>query len=434
MPAWLQSALKACFVPGGFILGGAFLFLGKSRVSLSPASVDFFYYAVFVAALALALRFHCLRIVFAALVLLLGHFALHASQHAVGSQGAKTAFEVVALLLPLDFILLTFMPERTLSRQDMIGIASVLFFESTFVAVFSRPEQPAFALFHLSILRGYHLRLPQSAALVFIIALSSGLVRLLRFRKATEHGMFWALLAAGLGLEAGAAGRVSTAYFGIAGLMLASSVIENSYSLAYRDELTGLHSRRAFNDALLRLNPPYAVAVVDIDHFKHINDAHGHDTGDQVLRLVASRLAGVTGGGHPFRVGGEEFNLLFPGRNTKEVFDHLELLRMNIESCSFRFRKGEDRRKTPRDNDRRLATRKSKSFLHAVPGALSVTVSIGVADSHAGNNVEQVIAQADKALYAAKQSGRNRIEVATSERKKRKRGPRLHKPTSNSSD
>ena len=118
----------------------------------------------------------------------------------------------------------------------------------------------------------------------------------------------------GWGFKRGGAGKTGSAYFGIAALVLASSIIENSYSLAYQDELTSLASRRAFNDALLRLKPPYTIAAVDIDHFKRINDNFGHDTGDQVLRLVASRLARVSGGGEAFRVGGEEFTILFPGR------------------------------------------------------------------------------------------------------------------------
>ena len=221
------------------------------------------------------------------------------------------------------------------------------------------------------------------------------------------------------GLEVGGVcGRV-TPYFAISGLILASSIVESSYSLAYRDELTGLHSRRAFNDATSGMKHPYALAVVDIDHFKSINDTYGHDTGDQVLRLVAARLASVTGGGNAYRVGGEEFTILFPGRNSDDIFQHLELLRMNIESCSFRLRRGEDRRKSPREGERRAAG-KAKPTSRTSSAALSVTVSMGIAESHPRRTIEHVIELADKALYTAKQSGRNRIEVATVERKNRK--------------
>jgi diguanylate cyclase (GGDEF)-like protein len=230
--------------------------------------------------------------------------------------------------------------------------------------------------------------------------------------------MLWSLLATGLGLESGGAGRTGTAYFGVAGFILASCIIENSYSLAYQDELTGLNSRRAFNDALLRLKPPFAIAVVDIDHFKRINDTYGHDTGDQVLRLVASRLARVSGGGETFRVGGEEFTILFPGRTAKDTADHLELLRLNIENATFRVRKGDDRRRAPRETDRRArGARKTRAAAPTASGLLSVTVSIGLAESHPRASADEVIQHADKALYRAKHGGRNRLEIAAVERK-----------------
>ncbi len=145
-------------------------------------------------------------------------------------------------------------------------------------------------------------------------------------------------------------------YSATAVCILAVSIIENSYLLAYHDELTTLPSRRAFNDALLRLQEPYSIAVVDIDHFKQFNDTYGHDTGDQVLRLVASNLSRVTGGGTAYRCGGEEFTILFPGKTTPEVVEHLERLRTTIESSEFQMR-GVDRRQTRRGPERRNGAR-----------------------------------------------------------------------------
>jgi diguanylate cyclase (GGDEF)-like protein len=259
---------------------------------------------------------------------------------------------------------------------------------------------------------------------VFIAALCWLLVRMVQFHKATESGMFWSLIATWLGLQAGGAGKIGSAYFGTAALVLASSIIENSYSLAYHDELTGLSSRRAFNDALLRLKAPYAVAAVDIDHFKRINDTYGHDTGDQVLRLVASKLSRIGAGGEAFRVGGEEFTILFPNKTVKEVMDYLELLRLNIESATFRVRSGEERRKTSRAPDRRAAGGR-RTALRVAPASLllSVTVSIGLAESQPSVRIAEVIQHADKALYRAKQGGRNRIEAAIQRKSLRERKP-----------
>jgi GGDEF domain-containing protein len=220
-------------------------------------------------------------------------------------------------------------------------------------------------------------------------------------------------------------------YSTTAACILAASIIENSYLLAYHDELTTLPSRRAFNEALLRLQTPYSIAVVDIDHFKRFNDTYGHDTGDQVLRLVAACLARVTGGGQAYRCGGEEFNILFAGKTTDQVVDHLEQLRTTVESSEFHMRGG-DRRQAPRGPDRRnqrprARTRKADAIrqLAKESGAaapLSVTISIGVATSatsgREGSDPAEVLEAADKALYRAKANGRNRVETASSSRRR----------------
>jgi diguanylate cyclase (GGDEF)-like protein len=419
-----KKTVKSILLPGGGIVLAAALLLGTGWSLLSPANINFFYYAVFAAAALLSWRFRSTRILFAAVVLMLGHHAMESFAHGqIASAGSgRIAFEADALLIPLNFIVLTFFPERGSEGRTLGWFLALLFFEAVFVAAISGSGQPVPGFLHWSLIPDYHWRVPQPALLAFMIALGLLLARLIQRHRATDSGMFWALTATWLGLQAGGAGKTSSAYFGTAALVLASCIVENSYSLAYQDELTGLASRRAFNDALLRLKHPYAIAAVDIDHFKRINDNFGHDTGDQVLRLVASRLARVTGGGEAFRVGGEEFTILFPGRTAKDVTDHLELLRMNIESSSFKIRAGEERRKAPRDSDRRSAgPRKTKKGPMPIPdtqpGAVSMTVSIGIAESQPKLRAEEVIEKADQALYRAKQGGRNRIETATGPRR-----------------
>ena len=95
------------------------------------------------------------------------------------------------------------------------------------------------------------------------------------------------------------------------------TILIDSYFLAYRDELTGLASRRALYNLVLSLGRKYSVAMLDIDHFKKFNDTYGHDVGDQVLRLVAAKMARVSGGGKVFRYGGEEFTIVFPRKIRK---------------------------------------------------------------------------------------------------------------------
>jgi diguanylate cyclase (GGDEF)-like protein len=412
--------VKFVFLPGGAILLVAVLLLDSGWVPLSSPSINFFYYAVFIAAAFLAWRFHYTRILFSVAVILLAHRALDFfAQGRIATSGpGRTAFEAVALLLPLNFIFLTFFPEKRSEGRTLFWFLALLFFESVFVAAVSRPNQPVPAFLHFSLIPAYHTRVPQPALLLLVAALCVLGVRMVQHRKTTESGMFWSLAAVWLGLQSGGVAAKGTAYFGIAGLALASSIIENSYSLAYQDELTRLPSRRAFNDALLRLKHPFAIAAVDIDHFKSVNDTYGHDTGDQVLRLVGSRLERVSGGGEAFRVGGEEFTVLFPNRSAQEVTDHLELLRLDIENSSFRLRSGDERRKLSRAADRRAPGAKRTASRHPSNAqSLSVTVSIGIAESQPKKTVEDVIQVADKALYRAKQGGRNRIEIAIAQPK-----------------
>jgi len=171
----------------------------------------------------------------------------------------------------------------------------------------------------------------------------------------------------------------------------------------------------------MRLKHPYSIAVVDIDHFKRFNDTYGHDTGDQVLRLVAASLGNVSGGGQAYRCGGEEFNILFAGKTTAEVSPHLEQLREKIEKSEFHLR-GDDRRQAPRGPDRRnqrTRARKGDAIRQLVEkkasSSLSVTVSIGVASATGEKSSPQaVLESADKALYRAKANGRNRVETTPS--------------------
>jgi len=115
------------------------------------------------------------------------------------------------------------------------------------------------------------------------------------------------------------------------GVILLVAVLQESYRLAFRDELTGLPSRRALDERMRALGSRYTVAMGDVDHFKKFNDTHGHDTGDQVLRLVAARLAEVGGGGRAFRYGGEEFTVLFPDTPLKDALPHLDAVRKAVE-------------------------------------------------------------------------------------------------------
>lgn len=190
------------------------------------------------------------------------------------------------------------------------------------------------------------------------------------------------------------------------GLMVALAIILDSHDMAYRDELTTLPSRRALNQRLLSLGRRYSIAMLDIDHFKRFNDTHGHDIGDQVLRMVASRIARVGGGGKAFRYGGEEFTIVFPGKSPRQAEVQLEALRESIEKYRMGVRR-QHRRQGAGAGKQTRVRRAGKDSRHQ---SLAVTISIGYAERNAGHkSPEAVIKAADEALYRAKKKGRNCI-------------------------
>ena len=161
---------------------------------------------------------------------------------------------------------------------------------------------------------------------------------------------------------------------------------------ATTDGLTNLANRKAFDDELARAmadadenGQPLTLAVLDIDHFKNFNDTWGHQTGDQVIRYVAS-VIGRIGATPRFsaRYGGEEFAVIFPGEDASIVEACLQEIREEVASRMLK------RRSTNED----LGT---------------VTISAGLATRHAGETGSCVMERADAALYASKRSGRNKV-------------------------
>lgn len=174
------------------------------------------------------------------------------------------------------------------------------------------------------------------------------------------------------------------------------SSLENARRAAEHDFLTGLPNRRAFEGALreeLALarenSEPLAIAFCDIDHFKAINDAHGHDTGDRVLKFVAGLLAKISNDRcHVARHGGEEFVMLFRGRTAPEVRALVDEVRADLA-------------------DRHLVNRATGEKMD------QVTFSAGVADVLEYEDSRAALRAADRALYLAKDHGRNRVYLAT---------------------
>ena len=177
-------------------------------------------------------------------------------------------------------------------------------------------------------------------------------------------------------------------------LNLSRSVLERSLSIiqeiAIRDELTGFYNRRHLMELLdneknrsLRGSTVFTIAMLDIDHFKKVNDTYGHQAGDEVLRRVSGAIRStMRNTDFCGRYGGEEFILVLIQTDLKEAMICAERMRANIEKCRF----------------------------PGIGDTFSITASIGLSEYQMREEIDTMIARADRALYRAKEDGRNRVE------------------------
>jgi diguanylate cyclase (GGDEF)-like protein len=202
-----------------------------------------------------------------------------------------------------------------------------------------------------------------------------------------EHKAFHAETTALLSAQRDARARALQAVFEANEARRAS---EHFREMAHRDALTGLHNRRYVNERVPALlleaaagRGPISFAIVDLDHFKRINDTLSHATGDTVLQHVAELLVEATPGpALAARMGGEEFLLVFPGVGPDEAAARCERLRLRIRAHAW----------------------------GPITGSLPVTTSIGITTSPDGHGtLSSVLAEADRNLYTAKRGGRDRV-------------------------
>ncbi|MDM7929024.1 GGDEF domain-containing protein [Blastomonas fulva] len=173
--------------------------------------------------------------------------------------------------------------------------------------------------------------------------------------------------------------------------------LDEANDKAQRDQLTGLPNRWAFEQqfsaATIRAKErfePLSVAFIDIDHFKQVNDTHGHEAGDRVLQLVAKTLDGFGRGNcHLARHGGEEFVIVLENTSTQEAKQQIDAVREELAERSL----------VNKDNGQNIGR---------------VTFSAGIAPFNPGEPNRQVLRNADAALYEAKHSGRNKVLIFNS--------------------
>ena len=339
-------------------------------------------------ALLLALGFRRNRAVVVLVVLIFSSLAIAGVLAPAGERGAEAA----RMFAPWMLLAAAALPERgPLARRNLLLLLLLLI--ATWLT-FDAPD---------------HVWASLHGALPFgVLRFSSGaLAAALTFVAAGLCVLRWVLngapMEAGLGIVLGLAAfallptmrsDASSIAFAFAGICALFAVLYASYRMAFMDALSGLPNRRALDETLAQLSGDYAIAMVDVDHFKMFNDTHGHAAGDRVLQAVAQQLRRERRG-RAFRYGGEEFCLLFTGSRNRDAAQMCDETRARIEAMRVRVR-----------------SMPTKGKRMPVDTEVKVTASIGVAFRDEQTRfASDVIKAADQALYRAKAKGRNRVMV-----------------------
>ena len=422
-----RDELKAAAIPAAVLVMAGIAAAISQKLSTTLGNFGLYGpHAVLVIGTAIALWFNRGR-AFIALVSLLVAFIAYRIALSFGQENfpVRAVFTAAAIFVPANILLVLLRPERGIVhfrnyRWLLLGLIEVLM--TAWIASAGHTALSGTA-WHAT-LDHWLLKAeptPLLGRLFFVAAFTVTLIRAWQQRSPLEVGMVGALVAFFIACEWHEQAVVYGVFVFAAGAILLLAVLQESHRMAFRDELTSLPSRRALQEKLVALGPSYTIAMVDVDHFKKFNDTHGHDIGDQVLKLVGARLAEIDGGGKAFRYGGEEFAVLFPDKKVEEVLPYLEALRQSIEGYKMSVRTEQQRRAEARqNNDRRTKTQSAFSLeYHGAPPLrsnraelLSVTVSIGAAQrTNLLDTPQAVIRSADEALYRAKGAGRNRVSV-----------------------
>ncbi|MGO2159733.1 MAG: GGDEF domain-containing protein [Vibrio toranzoniae] len=315
---------------------------------------------------------------------------------------------LLAALLPVTCLLVYAFPDNGVNSKSMLlyGLVLVLFMVWTqlIVSHFHAGGFESWSEGILFVVRDFS-KLPLVLVLYSLCLLGLTSILVLVYNRAIDVVVYSAILLASCTFIFFDVQYISSIMFSLSGTLIIIYVMSASHDMAFNDQLTNIPGRHALEVDMKHLGRKYSMAMVDIDHFKKFNDTYGHDIGDDVLKLVARVLKETTGGAKAYRYGGEEFTIIFKGKYTEQVKEHLQALISEVQNYDITIRNAHER---PDDHEVGMKKRGKNSKPADV---VNVTVSIGLADSTTTRQPEEVLKLADNALYKAKETGRNKLCV-----------------------
>jgi diguanylate cyclase (GGDEF)-like protein len=347
------------------------------------------------------------RMILSLLVLALADQALVLSPTTGADQAAvnQTIVAVTAFLVPLNLLALSIFKEDSLSTLRGVMRGVLVLVQPFLLLWLCLPDQHDLAA---SFTREYipspytdWTPIPQPALFAFATALLLHFIRFALHRDPLEGGAIWALFAVFVAYHTSRYGWQPTNFFMAAGLILFVTLLQSFYQRTYRDELTGIPGRLAYEEAIGQLGKRFSLAVIGIDQLSQYANTHGKPVSEQILKRVAPRVQAACFDGHVFRTTGEELTVLFSGKSATETLVTLETVRKTIEAIGL-FLRGRDRVWETQRGMKKAGSRDQ---------ALPITLSIGVAEKLSDSaTLSLVIKSAYRALYEAKGIGGNVVK------------------------
>ena len=392
------------------LLGAAVFYSIPGLTPFTPHAIPAFLpLGLALVGMTLGWRFHRSSALYALVALVLTYLALDLLNGRPPARDVygQVLYAGISILLPVNLTIWAYLEERGLLNRfglfrlfTLIAQAGILY--NLTVSDNAQLIAEAEWLFHFRLLPpdiDQWTYLPQPALIAYALSFLLLTAHLLVTASPLSGGLLGALLASAAAFHLVGNPIAVDSFLTAAIAIITAAVVQDTFRMAFIDELTGIPGRRALIADMKRLGGRYVIAMADIDHFKSFNDTHGHDVGDQVLQMVAERLSRISGGGKAYRYGGEEFTILMPGKNLETAEPCLEDVRQLVEQSNFQIR-GKERAKSK-------SKKKPRPSNHNV---VSVTVSIGAAQSEgAAVKPDAIMKSADKALYRAKKAGRNQL-------------------------
>ena len=408
MLSLLWKSICIVFFPGGLIFLVAIGFLRPQGYPMwLQQPIAALPYIVLAFGFIFGWYFASSRMILSLVVLALADQALVLLPNNSGDQETVrgTMLAITAFLVPLNLLAFSVLKEDSLSTLRGVTRVVLVLVQPFLLLWLCLPDQQALAS---SFTREYlppqymdWTPIPQPALLVFALALALHVIRFTLHRDPLEGGAIWALCAIFVAYHAGRYGWHPTNFFMTAGLILFVTLLQSFYQRTYRDELTGIPGRLAYEEAIGQLGKRYSLAVIGIDQLTQYANVYGKSVSEQVLKLVAPRIQAACADGQIFRTTGEELTVLFSGKSATETLNTLDTIRKSAETIRL-FLRGKDRVWEKPGGAKEAGSRDR---------ALPITLSIGVGETRDDSaTLSLVIKSAYRGLYDAKGLGGNVVK------------------------